>query len=154
MARPRLTPKATLHKSGQAVVRLCGRDHYLGCYGTAEAQAIYDRLIGHWLAHGPHPAAGGRWRPGGVRVDRNQIVLAYLKHCESYYQPGRVAGGAGEVDHVKAAVRPLSRLYGRESAARFGPKKLKSVHQAMLEKRRKPVRGGKVEPGPVLTPRV
>jgi hypothetical protein len=53
MARPQSIPKLTQHKSsGKAVVRLNGRDHYLGIFGTPEAKNAYDRLIGEWLAGG------------------------------------------------------------------------------------------------------
>ena len=53
---PRLTvsnPKYRKYRaSGQAVVRLDGKDHYLGPHGTKAANGEYDRLIGEWLAHG------------------------------------------------------------------------------------------------------
>ena len=40
------------HKaSGQAVVRLDGVDHYLGCYGSDESHERYDRAIAEWRAH-------------------------------------------------------------------------------------------------------
>ena len=39
------TPSLCHHKaSNQGVVRINGRDHYCGTYGTPEAQAEYDRL--------------------------------------------------------------------------------------------------------------
>ena len=42
-------PKLTHHKgSGRAVVRLNGRDHYCGDWGTKAASAEYDRLVGLW----------------------------------------------------------------------------------------------------------
>ena len=45
-------PKLTRHKaSGQGVVRLNGKDHYLGRFGDRETQKAYDRLIGEWLAN-------------------------------------------------------------------------------------------------------
>ncbi|WP_428305029.1 hypothetical protein [Lacipirellula sp.] len=46
---PRLVdalPKYRKHKaSGQAVVTLNGRDHYLGPHGTSASKAFYDRLL-------------------------------------------------------------------------------------------------------------
>ena len=40
-------PSYRLHKtSGQAVVRLSGRDFYLGPHGTARSKAEYQRLVG------------------------------------------------------------------------------------------------------------
>jgi hypothetical protein len=56
MARPQSIPKLTQHKaSGKAVVRLNGRDHYVGLFGTPEAKSAYDKLIAEWLATGRQP---------------------------------------------------------------------------------------------------
>lgn len=54
---PRLTgdrlPKYGKHKaSGQAVVKLDGRDVYLGLWNFRAGQLEYDRVIGEWLANG------------------------------------------------------------------------------------------------------
>lgn len=52
-ARTPCIPSLRHHKpSGQAVVSLSGRDHYLSKHGTGAAKAEYDRLIAEWLAHG------------------------------------------------------------------------------------------------------
>ena len=46
-------PRYRHHKaSGQAVVTLNGKDHYLGPHGTKASKAEYDRLIACWLANG------------------------------------------------------------------------------------------------------
>jgi hypothetical protein len=45
------TPSYRHHKSsGQAVVTICGRDHYMGEFGTSRSRKNYDRLIAKWLA--------------------------------------------------------------------------------------------------------
>jgi hypothetical protein len=45
-------PKYRKHRSsGQAVVTLNGRDHYLGPNDTKASKREYDRLIGEWLAN-------------------------------------------------------------------------------------------------------
>ena len=47
------TSSYCLHKaSGQAVVRIDGKDHYLGKYDTPESRAEFDRLIAGWLGNG------------------------------------------------------------------------------------------------------
>src|SRR5438105_3457899 len=44
-------PKYCRHKaSGQAVVRIDSRDHYLGKYGSSESRAEYNRLLTGWGA--------------------------------------------------------------------------------------------------------
>ena len=58
---PRLkyrVPSYRRHKvTGQAVVTLAGKDHYLGSYGTPESRENYQRLVSEWLAT---PWGGGR----------------------------------------------------------------------------------------------
>ena len=53
---PRLTaatPKYRHHRaSGQAVVTIAGKDHYLGPWKSKASTVEYDRLIGEWLAAG------------------------------------------------------------------------------------------------------
>ncbi len=49
-------PKYSRHKgSGQAVVTIRGKDHYLGPDGTKASHLAYDRLILEWLAAGRPP---------------------------------------------------------------------------------------------------
>ena len=46
-------PKYRKHKgSGQAVVCIAGKAHYLGPHGTKGSQLEYDRLVGEWIAAG------------------------------------------------------------------------------------------------------
>ena len=50
MLKNRRVPKYRRHKpTGQAVVTLSGKDHYLGKWNTAASKAEYDRLIGEWV---------------------------------------------------------------------------------------------------------
>ena len=53
MPRTTKPPACRLYKrTGQAVVTLNGRDHYLGKYGTGVSRQAYDRLVGEWLTGG------------------------------------------------------------------------------------------------------
>jgi hypothetical protein len=48
-----ITPSYRLHKpSGQAVVTLNAKDHYLGLFGTPEGRVLYDQLVARWLTNG------------------------------------------------------------------------------------------------------
>jgi len=76
---PRLTrrhPSYRRHKSsGQAIVTLDGRDHYLGDFGSPVSKAEYDRLIAGWLTAGrqlPPPTGGA---PADPSV--NEVILAF-----------------------------------------------------------------------------
>lgn len=66
-------PNHGRHASGQAVVRLGGKDFYLGRFGTPEAQAQYDTLIAEWLSR-------GRTLPQAqdAELSVNELVLAYV----------------------------------------------------------------------------
>ena len=130
-ASPRFrTPSYRLHKpSNQAVVTLDGRDIYLGRYGTPESRAEYDRLIAEWLSHGrrlPGPASGS-----GTDLTVNEILLAYLRHADSYYTKG--GRPTSEPKNIRLALRPLRQLYGHTLARDLGPLRLKTTRQAMIE---------------------
>jgi hypothetical protein len=50
-------PRYRKHRaSGQAVVTLSGRVHYLGPHGTRTSKLAYDRVVAEWLARGRQPA--------------------------------------------------------------------------------------------------
>lgn len=113
------------HKpSGQAVVTLNDRDHYLGTWNTPSSRREYDRLIGEWLA-------GGRQIHGEAEsVTVAELCLAYWRFAKGYYrkdgQPTR------SIERVKLALRPLRRAYGPSSVAEFGPLKLQALQQSLV----------------------
>lgn len=120
-------PKYSKHKaSGQAVVTLAGRDHYLGRYGTKASRAEYDRLIAEWLA-------AGRPQQPAKETDLTvaELALAYQRHAQTYY---RKASGrpTKTVNVVKAAMLKLTDIYSDLLALEFGPRHLKTVQQAMI----------------------
>lgn len=129
----RKIPTYRLHKpTGQAVVRLDGRDHYLGKHDSPASQEKYRRAIAEWLSTGARPptrAASAEVAPARPKV--NELVLAYWRHAESYY---RKPDGTptGEPAKIKLACRPLKKLYGMAPAEEFGPKSLKALRGAMV----------------------
>jgi integrase len=131
--RPR-TPSYRRHKpSGQAVVTLNGRDHYLGRYDSAESREKYDRLVAEWLASGRSTPTPARPPREGTAADPTvgEILLAYLAHAEGYYRPGDGCR-AHELDNLRDALRPVRALYGRTPALQFGPLALRAVREAMI----------------------
>jgi integrase len=115
------------------VVRLSGRDVYLGRFGTPESHADYRRAVAEWL--GSHQVAAAvtsvcdHSAPSGTV---NEVVLGYLNFARTYYvKNGRPTG---ELDNIKHALRPLARMYGSEPAASFGPVALKAVRQALVDR--------------------
>jgi hypothetical protein len=65
------------------VVRLDGRDHYLGRYDSPESWEAYHRLIAQWLA------GQGKPLPVAEPTDRvktvSEVILAYQKFARTYY---------------------------------------------------------------------
>jgi integrase len=131
---PRLThrlPAYRKHKaSGQAIVSLSGKIHYLGPYGSPESKAEYDRLTGGWLTRGrsqPETKA----EPGKPETTVAELVLAFWTHSKTHY---RSADGkpTQERQNVKDALKPLKRLYGDTLARDFGPLALRSLRDHMV----------------------
>jgi integrase len=121
---PDFVPAYCHHKAtGQARVKIGGRDFYLGAYGSQESKERYDELIGSWLSHGRELPTNG----DGISV--NELILGYIRHAAERY--GRSVNEAG---CLKDALRVLKEQCGKEPAADLGPKRLKSIRQRMIEK--------------------
>jgi integrase len=119
---PDALPKYRLHRrSGQAVVTLNGRDHYLGPHGTAASRREYDRLLVEWVAGGRLPLA----QSSDLTIV--ELLATYAEFAREYYQ------GSGEFQNMLYALKPLKELYGRTAAAEFSPLKIKAVRERMIE---------------------
>jgi integrase len=125
-------PKYRLHKpKGLGVVRLNGRDIYLGKHGTPESHAEYRRVIAEWLASGTVATPAKDDAIPSQRCSVNELALAYLTFAKSYYvKNGRPTG---EIHNLKDAVRPLVLTHGAVSVNEFGPLGLKAVRQSMID---------------------
>ena len=128
---PRLsaaTPKYRLHRaSGQAVVTIAGKDHYLGPWKSKGSKVEYDRLIGEWLAAG-RPTA--EISPPSLITVR-QVIAAFWQHAKEHYRKhGRPTGTA---DNYKPVLSLLKARYGHKAAIEFGPIALKALRAAMIE---------------------
>lgn len=110
---PRLVqsvPKYQKHRaSGQAVVTINGRDHYLGPHGTKASKLNYDRLITEWLSSGRSGTYGAPERDYTVV----ELIADYLRYAKSYYgdgprssagRRGAIASGAEKLQRLKFAV--------------------------------------------------
>lgn len=111
-------------KSGQARVRVNGRDVYLGKYGSPESKREYRRVIAEL---GSQPAAAVVASRKGITFA--ELVEAFFAHADRHY---RDADGnpTSEIGWLEESAGLAVELYGHLPAAEFGPKALKAVrHQ-------------------------
>ncbi|MEJ7591122.1 MAG: site-specific integrase [Planctomycetaceae bacterium] len=108
--------------SGHAKVRIDGRDHYLGPYGSEESRKLYDELIARWLCSGR--------KPDSVNVTMNRLAVLYIEHCELYYRKGGKI--TSEVSSIRCALKITLKQFGRLSVADFSSLKLQTVREAMI----------------------
>jgi integrase len=123
-------------RTGQAIVTIDGRDHYLGPYGSLESKKKYRRLIDAWLArqeHDPGTQPPTSSPPLSTTPTANEVILAYLRHASDYYKP-TTEGEQKEVGCIRDALRIVRQLAGRTPAVEFGPKALKAVRQEMVKR--------------------
>jgi integrase len=124
------TPSYRLHKpTGQAVVTLSGRDHYLGRYGSPESRAEYDRLVSEWLANGRRSPDQGTGSGSDLTI--NEMLVGYLDFVDGYYR--KHDRPTTESASIRLSLRPLRQLYGHTLARDFGPLALKAVRRAMID---------------------
>jgi hypothetical protein len=86
--KARKVPAYRLHKpTGQAVVRLDGRDFYLGKHGTEASHEAYRRTVAEWLVTQP-PRPLNTTDP--VRFPTptvNEVILTFwTRHAEVHYR--------------------------------------------------------------------
>ncbi|MEO8497593.1 MAG: hypothetical protein ABI614_21195 [Planctomycetota bacterium] len=127
---PRLTKSVSTYRkhkaSGQAVVAIDGKDHYLAPHGTKASKLEYDRLIGEWVQN-------GRKLPGDFANDTTivELAAAYWRFAQGYYvKNGRPTD---ELAGIKVALKYLKAGYGNTLAAKFGPLALKAIRQTMID---------------------
>ena len=123
------TPKYRLHRaSGQAVVTLNGKVHYLGPWKSKASLVEYDRLIGEWLA-------AGRCLPsvaGDTTI--NELCAAYVRFAAVYYRKN--GEPTRSIERVRMAVRHLRELYGSTLAIDFGPLALRAIQDRFVSQRK------------------
>lgn len=133
MARPRKSiPSVAHHKStGQARVRIAGKDIYLGRYGSPEARAAFSQLLGEIQTSGQEAVRAARELiddPTGPTV--SALCLAFFDHAEATYRKnGRLTS---TISTFKTPIRVLRTLYGNTPARNFGPIALEAVRQAFV----------------------
>ena len=148
---PRVTrrsfPALTRHASGQAKLRIGGRDYYFGVFGSPEAEARYLRVKAHYLIAGELPTdlakpkrertGTNTRRPGPPSVPSpavftvSDLCRRFLHHAEREYV--RADGKPNAEYHCyRSALRVLDRVHGSTPVDAFGPKALREVREVMV----------------------
>lgn len=120
-------PRYRRHKAtGQAVVRLQGRDVYLGKYNSAASREAYRRFIAQWSQH------GGQLPIASHAITVTELIVSYMQFATTYY----VKDGepTDEVRMLATALKIARELYGRTPANEFGPLALQAVRDVMIRK--------------------
>ena len=131
MSKKKRIPQYCLHKAtGQAVVRINGKDKYLGAYGSAESYEKYDYWIGK-LTTPKTPVMVTVNNHRGVTVA--EVCLAYSEHIEETH------GAAGldlneSAARTKATTKALIEFGCGLTAGNFGPVKLKDFRETLIDK--------------------
>ena len=122
-------PKYRKHRaSGQAVVTIFGRDHYLGPHGTKVSRDAYDRLIAEFLASGRKNIAPDNVLE--VETTVVEVLAAYWKYCQGYYR--KDGKPTSEVEAMKVVIRDIKADFARLPVAQFGPNALKRVRDRWI----------------------
>jgi len=133
--RSNVCPSYLLHQpTGQARVRINGKDYYLGEYGSEESRVRYGEIIAKYASgQALEPFSAARKATGcsaECGLTTNELVLAFMRHAAGHY----VKNGkpTSEIHCLKSAARPLIELFGFTPVDAFGPLMLKSVREKMV----------------------
>ena len=125
-------PKYRKHRaSGQAMVTINGKDHYLGPHGTKASKLEYDRLINQWIASSRNPLFGLPSEQCG-EPSLSDLMNAYRKWAVKYYRhpDGKPTGTA---DNIAPFMRRIRAWYGKVPVSEFTPLAFKDVIKRLID---------------------
>jgi integrase len=128
MSRPKsLVPAYSLHKStGQAVVYVDRKPIYLGLHGTPESRQQYAALLDQLAVATPGVQPTAKVAPPAEK-SVGELCLKFVTVELSRYADA-------EQHCQRGAIKVLRGLFGETAAADFGPLRLRTVRQAMVDK--------------------
>ncbi|REJ68339.1 MAG: hypothetical protein DWQ31_08355 [Planctomycetota bacterium] len=87
-------------------------------------------MVAEWISDGT--VRGIKTEPPQFSdISVNQVLLAYVKYARTYYvRDGEITS---EVENIAYSLRPVRKLYGRTPAMDFGPRRLKTVRDYMID---------------------
>ena len=114
-------PGYVLHKaSGKAVVRIKGKDYYLGRYGSPESKEKYHRLIAESMVS---PSFGMVKN----RVSLCEAIVKFIEFGSGYYTPK-------ENENLHYAMRPMVELLPSLALSDFGVVQYKIIREWWIKR--------------------
>jgi integrase len=113
------------------VVRIDGRDHYLGKFGSPESYEKYHRLLAERYPRGGITTPTTQeLKPQSELLTVAELVLGYYRHAERYY----VKNGkpTNQVFIIKQSLKVLRSLYGSTLVKDFSPLCLKACRAEIM----------------------
>jgi integrase len=113
------------------VVRIDGRDYYLGKFGSPESYEKYHRLLAERYARGPAGVPASQdTKPQSEVLTITELCVGYYRHCVNWY----VKNGkpTTQITIIKPALKVLRGLYGSALAKDFSPLALKACRAEFI----------------------
>lgn len=134
MGRPKNpVPKYLHHKpSGQARIRVDGKDVYLGAYGSAESKREYNRIRAELESKAPAAVVGNTKSKQPKTITVAEVAQAFWVHAKEHYRDSE-GKPTTEVRWLKESLEEAVELYGHAPATEFGPLALRAVRQKWLD---------------------
>ncbi len=118
-------PSYLLHRtSGQARVKINGRDIYLGVYGSEESKRAYERIVAELRVGTPVTSKSG--------ITVAELILKFWTHATTHYRDPD-GTPTSEPGNLRDALQLVLELYEDTPATEFGPLALKAVRQRMID---------------------
>ena len=119
-------PVYRYHVSGNAQVRLCGKDFYLGSHGSPESYSRYHALLAEYNANGKKLPEGvpQHQMSQGIRV---RDVTADFRELEL----PRYVDNSGSYSRLSGVLNALNELYGDIPISELGPLRLRELRNRL-----------------------
>ncbi|MFM9963357.1 MAG: tyrosine-type recombinase/integrase [Planctomycetaceae bacterium] len=129
MPRPRNSvPSYILHKSsGQARVRINGRDHLLGPFGSDESRIKYGKLISQHASGALIDPLTAKTTANDSGLSVAELLLAFKRHADGYYRK------RAEADAFNAVMRAVRELFAMIPARDFSPLMLQTIRTKFVD---------------------
>ena len=134
MAKKPSPPRYRHQKSRNlAVVRIHGKDYYLGEFNSPESKQLYARLIAELWAGLPEADTARLPNSQKTWPTIDELIARYMTNHVSQTYVDKHGKPSDRFYHVKIALRPLHKLFGTTPVNEFGSKRLKLVREAIIQ---------------------